>query len=397
MSNGPGPATAGALTSSRGLHYWIKAVVVLGLCGFAATASAAGAGKFVRVGDMSVERVGHSATLLADGTVLVAGGGTAEAAIYDPSTRQFRSTAPMTVSREHHTATLLQDGRVLIAGGRGRSSAEIYDPATGTFVETGAMVEDQFGHTATLLANGKVLIAGGERTHPPYPTAAHAELYDPSTGSFTPAGRYATTNAQYPDAGGPVWPTANMLPDGRVLLAGNNPTEIYDPSTDTFGAGERLANPAYWFGTYWHTATTLRSGMILIAGGSDEWSCNPYDSAELYDPVSGAFKAIGRMTAVRDLHSATLLRDGTVLIAGGGSGGCGLPTTASAELFDPESGAFRANGQMTCRRSGHTATLLRDGTVLITGGFSYWPHERLRSAELYVPSQQWRTRRPSRR
>src|SRR5438445_6745380 len=130
-------------------------------------------GTFVRTGDMTTARSEHTATLLADGRVLLAGGygdGSqilSSAELYDPASRVFVRTGDMHARRRMPTATLLPDGKVLIAGGFDEyaflSSAELYDPAKGTFTPTGALVEPQGCHTATLLANGKVLIAGGQR------------------------------------------------------------------------------------------------------------------------------------------------------------------------------------------------------------------------------------------
>lgn len=367
--------------------------VLFGILAFSQPASAQLRGTFVPTGDMTTARSGHTATLLANGTVLIVGGAReATAELYDPSTATFAPTGGMTVARVGHTATLLSDGKVLIAGGWCLSSAELYDPATGTFAATGSMIEDQAGHAATLLPNGKVLIVGGERAAPPWPTAARPELYDPVSGTFSLAGAYAGTGSLYSSAGGPIWPTANALPDGRVLIAGENPPEIYDPTTGMFSVTSRMIAPVYQYGIDWHTGTSLNAGTVLITGGNDDMSCGGFANAEIYDPISGTFSLVGPMTTSRDIHTATLLREGTVLLTGGGEGWCFRPTLDSAELYDPETRSFVAVGRMTRSRTAHTATLLNDDTVLIAGGTSFWPASTTSSAELYRP-----TTAPSRR
>jgi len=344
-------------------------------------------GTFVRTGDMTTARSEHTATLLADGRVLLAGGyGDApqilsSAELYDPASRAFVRTGDMAAVRRLQSATLLPDGRVLIAGGFGPaplSSAELYDPATGIFTPTGAMVDAQGGQTATLLANGTVLIAGGALPS----TAARPELYDPATGTFSLAGKYADTQGAW---GGPMVPTANLLPDGRILFValGSIP-EIYDPVSGTFSVtGRMIQNP---FGVELQAAASLRDGTVLITGGNDDGTCGGFNSAEIFDPSSGTFRVVGPMLKHRDFHTATLLRDGSVLVAGGGGGWCGIPTHDSAELYIPSTRTFIDAGTMSRRRSLHSATLLNDGSVLLAGGFSFWPPSTARSSELYVPA-----------
>src|SRR6185295_7033656 len=115
------------------------------------------------------------------------------------------------------------DGRVLLAGGSDSARAELYDPSTGTFTATGNMIHASGWQTGTLLGTGQVLITSGD----------FSELYDPASGSFAPTGAYAES--------GPVfWLTATLLPDGKVLVTGYDSsfaapkTELYDPLTDTF-------------------------------------------------------------------------------------------------------------------------------------------------------------------
>ena len=199
-------------------------------------------------GRLQTPRNFASASLLPDGRVLIAGGyntvlgSLATAELFDPSTEQFTMLpSQMETPRELFSATTLADGRVLIAGGfnthRGRTqaTAEVFDPQTQAFTPTGPLAEDRFGQCAVRLADGRVLVAGG--THwfvrrPGVPLAS-AEVYDPATGKFHPtAGPMAFARDR---------PTATLLPDGSVLIAGGQngasepgQAERFDPKTETF-------------------------------------------------------------------------------------------------------------------------------------------------------------------
>jgi hypothetical protein len=326
---------------------------------------------------MSMARCSHTATLLNNGKVLIAGGdpGLASAELYDPATGSFTATGSMTTERLQHTATLLNNAMVLIAGGQNNSgyldSAELYDPATGTFTATGNMTCRRVFHTATLLNNGKVLIAGGD------PGLDSAELYDPATGTFTATGSMTSHRAIN---------RSTLLSNGQVLIAsgywGNYyylelaSAELYDPATGTFTATGDMTSPRCLY-----TATLLNNGWVLIAGGFD--GSIPLSSVELYDPVMQTFSIAGNMTGPSFGHTATLLNNGRVLIAGGWGYGYSNPHLASADLYDPETGTFTATGSMTHGRSLHTATLLNNGQVLLVGG---WDGSYLASAELYTPT-----------
>jgi hypothetical protein len=366
---------------------------------------------FMPAGSMGTPRVNHTATLLANGTVLVTGGFigasagpsiAASAELFDPSTGGFSRTADMQTVRASHTAALLSDGRVLIAGGSALaadgdtcatlSSAELFDPGSGTFSPTGNMTAFRFGHTATTLKDGKVLIAGGSDVSEDPDNGctglvfASAELYDPATKSFAPTGSMSDSR---------FGATATLLPDGRVLIAGGftdgsisgtlmslATSEIYDPSTGTFALTGRMSNPRSR-----HTATLLQNSLVLIAGGVNEVPLQPeetFASAEVYDPKTGTFTTSAQtasMSTPRSGHSATLLPSGKVLIAGGGDGSS-MTSLSSAELFDPVTGVFSPTVSMMAKRAGHTATLLQNGGVLITGG-SAGSGNVLASAELY--------------
>jgi hypothetical protein len=371
------------------------------LFSYASTAAAQAPGAFAPTGNMTTPRVGHTATVLNNGQVLIAGGGISSAELYDPNDGSFVATGSMTTARVFHTATLLPNGKVLIVGGRqddGRqvlASAELYDPDTRTFTPTGDMNVGRVLHTATLLNNGQVLIVGGWAPSPfgEYPLSYNltsAELYDPLTGAFTATGNMSVGLFGF---------TATLLSDGKVLItsaycgdavwgignigpfcgdAGGN-GELYDPLTGAFTHKGTRTNTGGYGLCYWHTASLLPNGKVLIAGGGDADNGIYGASAGIYEPGSGTFAATGNMTTPRYLHTATVLLDNTVLITGGWA--CCSYTTASAELYNPESGTFTYVGDMTKPRAGHTATRLNNGAVLIAGGSSHTA-----STELYVPS-----------
>src|SRR5215472_5026320 len=325
---------------------------------------------FTATGSMTVPRINHTATLLPNGKVLIAGG-TSTVELYDPSTGTFTATGAMTASTFVFSATLLPDGRVLVIESR---NAELYDPSTGTVRATGSMVDGQGGR-ATLLTNGKVLMTG----------PGNPQLYDPSTGAFTLTGPYANVYT-HDDS---FQTTVTLLPSGEVLFAEdvqyvrNYSAELYDSTTNTF----RLTGTMVSF-LLGRTTTLVVNGKVLRAGGADDFG--RYQKAEQYDPATCMFTATGDMTTPRDSHAAVLLPDGAVLITGGyGIGPIGnsccvsLGSLASAELYDSSTGTFTATGNMKARRAGHTVTVLNDGRVLITGGA--FPPSGLSSAEIYTP------------
>ena len=349
--------------------------------------------RFTPTGSLNEARGLHTATLLPNNKVLVAYGsnsssysnaagyvGLSSVEVYDPGTGTFTEIVGEDGGGIYgHTATLLPNGKVLLAGGfvnsvweyfgiSGSSNgANLYDSATGVFSAASNMTASRGGHTATLLASGKVLIAGGADQDPTGTGLASAELYDPGTGTFTQTGSMAV---------GRFLHTATQLQDGRVLIVGGALTsssdpvataEVYDPATGTFTMTGAMATAREQ-----HTATLLADGRVLIVGGKT--STGATATVEVYDPSTGSFSVTGPMAEARTLHTATLLSNGKVLVAGGGD------ENSTAEVYDPATGSFSITGGMEIGRSGHTATLLPNGSVLVAGGGIF---AGLASAELY--------------
>lgn len=337
---------------------------------------------------LNTSRYQHSATLLNDGTVLLAGGVSCPSAgscsylssaeIYHPNSGTITTAANLATARSA-PAILLGTGKVLVAGGyacdsngncTSLQSAEIYDPASGTFGSAGNMTVARSGHTLTLLNNGTVLIAAGETCSSATSCTAlnTAEIYDPIAGTFTATG---SLNAARFSA------SASVLVSGKVLIAGgfdgtNYPAvaELFDPVAGTFSTTGSLNTPRQSA-----TATLLDNGIVLIAGGS---TCNsplcPTATTEEYNP-NGYFSyttyPTGNMTVARIDQTATLLTNGQVLLAGGyDSCASSCIADSTTEIFSPYGGSFATSQNLSTGRSGHTATMLSDGGVLLVGGIN---------------------------
>ncbi|MFZ1218521.1 MAG: kelch repeat-containing protein [Chthoniobacterales bacterium] len=345
-------------------------------------------------------RLFHTATALPDGRVLVTGGNgftdnpsidiLATSELYNPASGMWSSTGSLGMGRRQHTATLLLNGKVLVAGGIGvayedLASAELYDPATGTWTATGSLSGARSEHTATLLSDGKVLVVGGIYYGGGYgggSTLWTAELYDPASGTWTSAGRLATGRYTH---------TAELLPNGKVVVAGGveegghtvntlASAELYDPAAGTWTATGSLATPRFS-----HTATLLPNGLLLVAGGEFFLNSgqNILASAELYDPVSGTWTATGSLAGARVTHRATLLSNGKVLVVGGYKEG-GVYLT-SAELYNPASGTWASTGSLGVARLFFTATPLPNSKVLVAGGGKPGSSTYYDYAEVYEP------------
>ena len=349
----------------RAVFAVIALVVVTTLAGISVHAGGE-SGSLVPASPMLEARSGHTATLLLDGRVLIAGGMRRNqefyksSELYDPTTKKFQAGGEMNLARVGHAAVLLRSGKVLIVGGwighECTDTAELYDTSTGKFTVIAKMASKRGQPSATLLSNGDVLIAGGADHDTPGGIAS-AEIFHADTLRFERVGPMHYSRISH---------TATLLNDGRVLIAGGRgesvtaTAELYDPQTKTF-----LQTGSMRTARYKHTAGLLPDGKVLVAGGSDDrdWQ-GLTNTAEIYDPDSETFVATSPLHDQRFKlpEESVQLPTGRILVAGG---------SKRVEIYDANAKSFLlAAGQMSDDWHFMTATLLKDGTALLTGGYA---------------------------
>lgn len=257
---------------------------------------------------MAAPRVGHSLTLLGDGRVLVAGGSTSgpgEVAaggqtinptptteIYDPATGNWSPGPDMSAARFEHTATLLDDGRVLMAGGLGPSggivsplaSTEIFDPAASIFISSGDLAEGRTNHAASLLDDGRVLVSGGAGGQAGDLSLASAELFDPGQGGWSAAPPLSEARTGH---------TSSLLDDGRVLVSGGEANSRGTRRSlssaevlESEGEGWRSAGKMACFRSE-QAAVVLDDGSVLVVAGDATFPGQPplaQGCADRYQP-----------------------------------------------------------------------------------------------------------------
>jgi hypothetical protein len=279
-------------------------------------------GAWADSGELAEEREFFTLIALGDGRILAAGGTniqldtTKTAEVRDPTTGEWSPAGKMSTGRQRGVAVLLDDGTVFYTGGRNKNlrdqdSTEIFDPATGEWTDAAPMSQVRSIHTATVLDDGRVLVVGGGKPEGPY--FATAEVYDPASDSWTSTGSMRLPRILH---------TATLLPDGRVLVVGGKgesapgvdsqlrqTAEVWDPATGEWEPAGSLAD-----GRAEHTATLLSDGTVLVIG-----SLGNKSSSEIYDPATDTWYDSGVMEETRYRHTATLLSDGTVFVNGGQS------------------------------------------------------------------------------
>jgi len=313
---------------------------------------------WVPASNPAIARRYHTATLLQNGKVFVAGGGAssntlASAELYDPTTNTWSSAGLMAQPRQTHAAALLPNGKVFVVGGAGGasilSSAEIFDPATNSWSSAAQMPTQRFGHAATTLLNGKVLVTGGIITGSA--GSVVCEVYDPSTNTWSSAPSMAMPHYYH---------SAERLVDGRVLVAMGGQVsgvlsmtaEIYDSTTNSWAT---VAPPPA--GRGYHAASLLLDGRILFTGGGDYATIGK--SGVVYDALTNSWQATGNMSTSRSYHNQVTLPNGQVLVIGGFNSG------TLTELYNPATNVFSPAAYTINAHYDGTSTLLPNGKVLV--------------------------------
>jgi hypothetical protein len=372
-----------------------RALVAGLLSGLAATgplpaqAKATDFGAWVPAPNLHDGHVAHTATLLADGRVLIAGGtrvdGVARASseLFDPKANRWVRASDMIHARAGHAATLLADGNILVTGGQiglnifddlVLASAEIYHPTSNSWTAVAPMDAPRRMHSSIRLHDGRVLVIGGTNLAPgsPLPAAEQeqAELYDPQRDSWSPAG------GGLPSLSGEA---ATLMPDGSVLVTGaSTGTGFATTGAELFDPGTNRWRPTTWpmaTPRYGHTATLLPDGKVLLVGGYTTHQqqvsggliypvSELLTTSEIFDLRGNTLIRVGYSKIPRFEHTATLLRNGTVLVVGSA-----YASNADSQILDPKNTEQLASTGLTMDRYLHTATMLADGRVLIAGGY----------------------------
>jgi N-acetylneuraminic acid mutarotase len=353
---------------------------------------AAASGTWTAIANMHNARESHTATLLSNGNVVVAGGQNngnviANTEVYSPTTGGWTASGNLNTARASANAVLLASGSVLVAGGcvsaclsGNTTTAELYHSVSGTWSYTGSMAAGRVYFGMVLLSSGKVLAMGGctgQNSNGCTGVTASAEIYDPSAGTWSATGSMKAARGAF---------TATLLQSGKVLVAGGingagNPiksAELYDPSTGKFSYTGSLGTARDE-----HTATLLANGYVMVTGGENTSSVST-TKCETYNPSTKVWSSAGNLATARQEHDAVMLANGNILVSGGNKVTASTTTVlSSAEIYNSTTGAWSKTGSMKAARVGHSSTLLQSGQVLNAGGSG--ANNELSSAETYQP------------
>jgi hypothetical protein len=354
------------------------------------------AGVWTPASSMLIAHAYHTATLLPNGNVLVIGGQGAagnpsadqssDVEIYHPLTDTWTAAPSLPTAIANHTATLLNDGTVLVAGGNQANlqgmpgtQVEIYDPVTSTWSRGPDMISPHGSHTATVLPGGKVLVAGGFgiTSEVPVGPIGSAEIYDPVARTWSPAASLPLARVNH---------SAMLLANGKVLVAAGltsaDPSGanqilavdgvVYDPASDQWTPTGNLVTPRFG-----HTTALLANGKVVLAGGEDI-NYTALADTESYDPATNGWSAGANLLVARARATATMLPSGKILVIGGDvpcpplacpPGPGAMMAGASSELFDPVVNSSAMSANLNQGRFAHSATLTLDGVVVVVGGY----------------------------
>jgi hypothetical protein len=312
-------------------------------------------------------------TVLPNGKVLVTGGGGPNfAELYDPVAATWSLVQGLPNSglpKERHSSTLLPNGTVLIVGGVDSSNTSmsktwLFDPTTNLLLAGPNTATVHAGHTATTLANGKVVIAGGDCTFgSALCNSGSTEIYDVTANAFT---SLAPMPIPVKHAAAALIGANKIFVAGGISGSVKSDAQVYDASTNSWRVlSTTLASPRLY-----HTATALQDGRVLVIGGysAQAGSGGRWDSSDIYNPATDKISQGPSMQTKRFTHTATLLVDGRVLVTGGSGALNDDTSTKSVEYFDPKSNQWLESCELLQARGGHTAALLQDGSLLISGG-----------------------------
>jgi hypothetical protein len=374
--------------------------LLVGVAAPAGSSAAGSAQQWSQAGTMSVARYVHAAVTLPSGRVLVAGGDDdvvfhTAADAYDPASNAWAPVASLLRAQRYHGARL-STGEALFVGGEAHDhaaapSAYLFDEDPGEWNPTASPPIPQSSHNSGRhaaqlvgLLSGRLLYVGGYNNHGGFPAFTSAELYEPTTGLWSPTASMATGRLIF---------AAARLPSGGAIATGGwaatDPsaavyasTELYDAVAFTWTPGPAMSTPRSG-----HEAVALPSGKVLVMGGfpSGASGVGALASAEIYDPATNSWQPTAPMGTARAYHGATLLSDGRVLVAGGlASRGDYSAVLSSSELFSPMTGTWSGAGAMAVPRARMSVTPLADGRALVAGGRTLG-EAVLASAELFAP------------